>query len=70
MTSTKAQLGRAVAASLFKGEETASRYLFVTSWVATQNEVVEACEKVTGTRSKLSQVSSEQRLEEGKKLLA
>jgi hypothetical protein len=55
---------------LLKPEETANQYLFVTSWITTQNKVVEACEKVTGTKFQLDRVGSEQRLRDGKELLA
>ena len=69
-TTTRAQIGRAIASILLKPAETANKYLFITSFITTQNQVVEVCEEVTKEKFELEHVSAEERLKEGKEMLA
>jgi len=69
-TTTRAQIGRAIASILLKPTETANKYLFITSFITTQNQVVKACEEVTKEKFGLEHVSAEERLKEGKEMLA
>ncbi|OTA06117.1 isoflavone reductase family protein [Trichoderma parareesei] len=61
MTNEKA-LGKAVAAVLQKPEETANKYLFVSSVETTQNEILAALETATGTRWAVNNTTTEEQV--------
>jgi hypothetical protein len=70
MTTTQAQIGRAIASILSNLDKTANKYLLITSWVTTQNKVLEACKSVTKSTWQVNHVPSTQRHEEGVEMLA
>jgi hypothetical protein len=47
-TTTRATIGKAVAAVLAQPEKTANQFLFISSFEITQNELVASLEKATG----------------------
>lgn len=69
-TTTIAQIARAVASILSKPEATANKYLNISSFTTTQNEIVKAGEEVTGLKWHVTQVTSEERLKEGSERVA
>ena len=69
-TVTRAQIGHAIASVLQNPLETANKYLFITSWITTQNQVLEAAESATGSKWQVNHVTSEQRHKDGVELLS
>lgn len=64
-----AQIGTAVVSILRHPDETANQYVYVDSFVATQNEVLSCLEKVTGRAWKRETFNSEQTRQEGMEVL-
>lgn len=61
MTNEK-DLGKAVAAVLQRPEETANRYLFVSSVETTQNEILAALENATGAKWTVNNTTTEEQI--------
>ena len=66
---TEADLGKAVVGILNHPAETANKFVYVSSFSATQNETLEALEKATSTKWKVTRVSTEQQLSGAKEAL-
>lgn len=62
---TLAQVGRAIAKSLKKLELTTNQYVYVNSFTVTQNETLNALERVTGERFSVSKGNVEELWQEG-----
>jgi hypothetical protein len=56
-TTTVAQVGEAAAAALLQSEKTKNEYIHVSSFNTTQNQVIEAVERLSGKKFKLETVS-------------
>lgn len=69
MTTTRAQIGRAIASILQKPTETMNKYLLIKSWITTQNNVLESCQAATGLKWQIHHVTSQQRHKDGLELL-
>jgi hypothetical protein len=69
MTTTSSQIARAITSILSHPNETSNKYLMITSWITTQNKVLEALEAATKSKWEVNHVTSEQRHEEGLELL-
>jgi hypothetical protein len=69
MTTTKAQIGRAIAKVLLNPVETSNKYLNITSWLTTQNKVLDICKSLTNAEWQISHVTSSKRHNEGLELL-
>lgn len=69
--STRPRIAAAVASVLSKPEETANRYLYISSFETTMNEVLAALQKVEPEpRWEISKVSSDDYMQQGKHALA
>lgn len=64
--STQQQVGRALVAILEHPSETASQYVYVSSYTVTANEILTALEKATGSKWKVENINLEQTLSEAK----
>jgi hypothetical protein len=64
-TTTSSLIGLTISKILLSPESTANKYLFIISWVTTQNQVLAACEKVSGKKWEVEYVSAQDRREEG-----
>ena len=70
-TTTRATIGKAVAAVLAKPTETANQYLYVSSFEITMNEFVASLKKVTGVDQwDIEHVNGEEQISKGRELLA
>lgn len=58
----EADLGKAVVSILNNPAETANKFVYISSFTATQNEVLEALEKSTSATWEVTRVSTEQQL--------
>ncbi|KAH7254595.1 hypothetical protein MRS44_016734 [Fusarium solani] len=56
--STLGQVGRGVAASLRNLDQTANKFVYISSTTTTQNKLLEAAEKVTGKKFQVTHVST------------
>lgn len=65
-----ATVGKAVVGILHHPAETANRYVHVNSYRTSQNEILAALEKATGTRWSVEHTSCEEQGKKGKELLA
>lgn len=65
--SNLAQIGRAVAAILSPDhfEKTSNQYVYINSFTLTQNSVIKALEKATGSKFKVTHMSSEEVWKQG-----
>jgi hypothetical protein len=70
LSTTAAQIGRAVAYILAHPQDTANRYMLVSSFITTQNQLLGHLEKATQAKWRVDHVPSEQREKEGMQLLA
>jgi uncharacterized protein YbjT (DUF2867 family) len=68
--STLAQTGRVVAAVLSHPAETANKFVYTHSFVVTPNEIIAILEKLTEKTFTISYTTSDEEIEEGRKLLA
>jgi hypothetical protein len=65
LTTTIPQIALAITSVLSHPAETLNKYLMITSWITTQNKVVEALEAATDSKWDVTHVPSEQRHKEG-----
>jgi hypothetical protein len=65
MTTTISQIARAIVSVLQKPAETANKYFLVTSFNTTQNQILDAAERVTGQKFEVKKVDAEAWKKEG-----
>ena len=67
---TEADLGKAIVNLMQQPEKTANRYLYLSSVKTSQNEILEAAEKVTGKTWKVNLVETDAQIELGRKMVS
>jgi hypothetical protein len=68
-STTEADLGKAVVASLDHPAETANKFVYVSSVATTQNEILEALEKATSAKWDVTRVTTQEQLDTARELL-
>jgi hypothetical protein len=66
-TMTVSQVGEAVAAALVHSDKTKNQYVHVSSFDTTQNEVIEAIERISGRKFKLDKIGDRALYDRGMK---
>ena len=69
LTTTIAQLARAIVSVLQKPAETANKYLLVTSFKTTQNQILDVAERATGQKFEVTKVDADAWKKEGIEML-
>jgi hypothetical protein len=69
ITTTIPQIARAIVSVLQKPAETANKYLLVTSFKTTQNQILDAAERATGQKFEVKKVDAEAWKKEGVEML-
>lgn len=69
ITTTIPQIARAIVSVLQKPAETANKYLLVTSFKTTQNQILDTAERATGQKFEVKKVDAEAWKKEGLEML-